>query len=68
MHLAKLVAYKQFAILPVHALLVGFALGPLMVGGSFAGKKIVNRISERAFIAIIELTLLGAGGQFLWKG
>ncbi len=68
MHVAKLIAYKESAILPVHALLAGLALGPIMVGGSFAGKKIVDRISERIFIVIIELTLLVAGIQFLWKG
>jgi uncharacterized membrane protein YfcA len=68
MHVAKLIAYKQSAILPLHALLAGLALGPLMVGGSFVGKKIVDRISERVFTIIIELTLLAAGIGFLWKG
>jgi uncharacterized membrane protein YfcA len=68
MHISKLIAYKQSAVLPLHALLAGLALGPLMVGGSLAGKRIVNRISERVFTAIIELTLLAAGVQFIWKG
>ena len=68
MHVAKLIAYKQSAILPLHALLAGLALGPLMVGGSFVGKKIVDRISERVFTIIIELTLLAAGIGFPWKG
>jgi hypothetical protein len=68
MHLAKLVAYKQSAILPLHAVLAGFALGPIMVGGSFAGKRIVDRLSERVFVVIIELTLLAAGLLFLVKG
>jgi uncharacterized protein len=68
MHIAKLVAYRQSAILPLHTVLAGLALGPLMVGGSFAGKRIVDRISEHVFTAIIELTLLAAGVRFLWKG
>jgi uncharacterized protein len=68
MHIAKLVAYQRSAILPLHALLAGLALGPIMVGGSFAGKRIVDRISERVFTTIIELTLLTAGVQFLWRG
>ena len=68
MHIAKLVAYRQSAILPLHAVLAGLALGPIMVGGSFVGKRIVDRISERVFVVIIELTLLAAGAQFLWKG
>jgi uncharacterized membrane protein YfcA len=68
MHIAKLVAYRQSAILPMQALLAGLALGPTMVGGSFAGKRIMDRMSERVFTTIIELTLLAAGVQFLWKG
>jgi uncharacterized membrane protein YfcA len=68
MHFAKLVAYKQSAILPLHAVLAGLALGPIMVGGSFAGKRIVDRLSERVFVVIIELTLLAAGLLFLVKG
>jgi hypothetical protein len=68
MHVAKLVAYKQSAILPLHAVLAGLALGPIMVGGSFAGKRVVDRLSERVFVVIIELTLLAAGLLFLVKG
>jgi uncharacterized membrane protein YfcA len=44
------------------------ALGPIMVGGSFSGKRIVDRLSERVFVVIIELTLLAAGLLFLVKG
>jgi len=68
MHVAKLIAYKQSAILPLHAVLAGLALGPIMVGGSFSGKRIVDRLSERVFVVIIELTLLAAGLLFLVKG
>ena len=38
MHVTKLVAYRQAAILPVHPIIVGLALGPVMVLGSFAGQ------------------------------
>lgn len=65
MHVAKLVAYRESAILPVHAILSGLALGPIMVIGSFAGKRVVDRLPERAFVLIIDLTLLAAGLLFL---
>lgn len=68
MHIAKLAAYKQSAILPMHAVVAGIALGPIMVGGSFAGKRIVDRLPERVFILLIELTLLAAGVLFIVKG
>jgi uncharacterized membrane protein YfcA len=68
MHLAKLVAYRESAVLPLHAGLAGLGLGPIMVFGSFAGKRVVDRLPERAFILVIELTLLAAGVLFIIKG
>jgi uncharacterized membrane protein YfcA len=65
MHVAKLIAYRESAILPAHAVLSGLALGPLMVAGSFAGKNVVDRLPERVFVLIIDLTLLTAGVLFL---
>lgn len=65
MHAAKLVAYRESAILPLHAVLSGLALGPIMVAGSFAGKRVVDRLPERVFVSIIDLTLLAAGVLFL---
>ena len=68
MHVTKLVAYRQSSVLPLHAGLAGLALGPIMVLGSFIGKSIVDRISERVFVIIIEATLVAAGVLFLVKG
>jgi uncharacterized membrane protein YfcA len=70
MHVAKLVAYRQSAVLPLHAMLIGLALGPIMVAGSLAGKRIMDRLPERVFILIVDGTLAGAGVLFLagWSG
>jgi len=65
MHVTKLIAYRESAILPLHAVLAGLALGPIMVAGSFAGKRVVDRLPERVFVLIIDLTLLTAGILFL---
>lgn len=65
MHVTKLIAYRESAILPLHAVLSGLALGPIMVAGSFAGKRVVDRLPERVFVSIIDLTLLAAGVLFL---
>ena len=67
MHVTKLVAYRQASILPWHAVIVGVLLGPVMVLGSFTGKHIVDRLPERVFVAIIELTLICAGVWFVVK-
>lgn len=68
MHVAKLIAYRRAAVLPIHAILVGLPLGAIMVIGSFVGKRIVDRLPGRIFVLIIEATLVAAGLLFLWKG
>jgi len=68
MHVTKLVAYQQASVLTAHAWWAGAALAPAMIAGSYVGKRIVDRLPERAFIVIIELTLLAAGILFLWRG
>ncbi len=68
MHIAKLIAYRDAAILPMHSVLVGLMLGPIMVLGSFAGKRILDRVPERVFIWLIEATLVAAGLLFIVKG
>jgi uncharacterized membrane protein YfcA len=68
MHVTKLVAYRHAAVLPLHAVIVGLMLGPMMILGSFTGKRIVDRLPEKAFIWIIEATLIAAGLLFLIKG
>jgi len=67
MHVTKLIAYRGAAILTWHALVVGLLLGPLMIAGSFLGKRIVDRLPEKIFVGIIEATLLAAGLIFLFK-
>lgn len=68
MHVTKLIAYRHAAILPVHAVVVGLLLGPVMILGSFVGKHIVDRLPEKVFILLIEATLLAAGVLFLGRG
>jgi len=47
---------------------VGLALGPIMIVGSYIGKRILDRLPERVFVVIIELVLVGAGGWFFIGG
>ncbi|HEX6814036.1 MAG TPA: sulfite exporter TauE/SafE family protein [Gemmatimonadaceae bacterium] len=68
MHVVKLVAYGQGSLLTDRAVLAGLALGPIMVLGSWTGKRIVDRMPESLFVALIEFTLLAAGFIFLIRG
>ncbi|MFP5235131.1 MAG: sulfite exporter TauE/SafE family protein [Acidobacteriota bacterium] len=68
MHLTKLLAYREASVLPASAVWSGLALGPLMVLGSYLGKRILDRLPERVFVALIELVLVCAGVGFLVRG
>ncbi len=68
MHVTKLVAYGQASILSARSVAIGVAMGPLMIAGSALGKRIVDRLPERAFVVIIEGVLVVAGLAFLVGG
>lgn len=68
MRIATLVAYRQTAVLTWNATWIGLLLGPVMILGSFIGKRIVDRLPERVFVLIIEGVLIAAGLLFLIRG
>lgn len=68
MHVAKLVAYRGAAVLSDASILIGLAIGPLMIVGSWTGKRIVDRLPERVFVLLIEATMTAAGLLFLIRG
>jgi hypothetical protein len=68
MHVTKLIAYKQSLVLTGADILAGLELGPIMIAGSFIGKRVVDRLPERVFVFIIEAVLVIAGATFLIRG
>jgi hypothetical protein len=68
MHVTKLVAYGIAALLSVAVLAVGLVMAPAMIAGSWIGKRIVDRLPERIFVAIIEVVLVVTGIAFLIFG
>lgn len=67
MHIAKIAIYGHTALLSFQSASFGLALGPLMILGSWTGKKIVDHIPERVFVILVETTLVLAGLSFLFK-
>ncbi|HVZ65100.1 MAG TPA: sulfite exporter TauE/SafE family protein [Lacunisphaera sp.] len=68
MHVTKLAAYRSAAVLPGSSITAGLVLGPLMVAGSWLGKRIVDRLPENVFVVLIEATMTIAGVLFLVRG
>jgi uncharacterized membrane protein YfcA len=67
MHITKLATYGSLDVLTPAALRAGLLLGPIMVLGSFLGKRIIDRVSERVFVILIEAVLIVAGLMFLLR-
>ncbi|MET7398212.1 sulfite exporter TauE/SafE family protein [Dactylosporangium sp. NPDC005572] len=65
MHLTKTAAYGTGDLLTTRVLLYGAALTPATLAGSWAGKKIVGRVSDRAFVILVEAGLVAAGLLFV---
>lgn len=68
MHVTKLVAYQQSAVLTHSALINGLMFAPIMIGGSWIGKRIVDRLPARVFVVLVELVMVAAGLMFLIRG
>ena len=65
MHITKLAVYGSYSLISVRTLLYGLGIGAIMILGTFLGKKMLNRIPEKIFPYIIEITLLVSGIVFV---
>ena len=68
MHVTKLVAYRQSAVLTKSGAFAGLLLGPIMILGSLLGKRIVDKLPDKVFVLLIEAVLIVAGLLFLIRG
>ncbi|HUH16347.1 MAG TPA: sulfite exporter TauE/SafE family protein [Methylomirabilota bacterium] len=68
MHVTKLTAYGTGDLLTAHTVGFGLALGPIMVTGSYLGKRVLDRLPDRVFTWIIDGVLTIAGLIFLIGG
>jgi len=61
MHLARGAALARYALLTWEALAVGAVLGATMFAGSWLGRRLLDRMSDRLFLGIIEVLLVVMG-------
>src|SRR5215470_3690669 len=61
MHLARGVTLARYALLTWEAAAVGVLLGATMFAGSWVGRRLLDRMSDRVFLAIIEVLLVVMG-------
>ncbi len=65
MHFTKLGAYGAGQLLTQQVVVFGLALTPATLFGTWVGKKIVNKVSDRVFVILVELGLIAAGAMSL---
>jgi uncharacterized membrane protein YfcA len=58
MHAAKLAAYGVGALLSARVLVLGVVLAPATMLGAWVGRHVVLRISDRAFVVVVEVGLV----------
>ena len=61
MHSVKTVTYHRLQILSNRELLIGISFGTVMSFGSYAAKKILERLSRQAFLVLVEALLVVVG-------
>jgi uncharacterized membrane protein YfcA len=64
-HLAKTVVYRRYALVNAETAALGLAIGAVMFAGAWIGRRVLDRMSERAFVALVEVILVALGILFL---
>jgi uncharacterized membrane protein YfcA len=68
MHITKLGVYGGYNLLSLNTMLIGLSIGAVMFLGTFLGKQLLDRVSDRVFPYIIEGVLLISGILFIVGG
>ena len=66
MHLVRGAGFAKLALVTRETALLGVSLGATMFVGSWLGRRIVDRLSDRAFLGAIESLLILMGLHFLF--
>ena len=65
MYVVRIIVFGRFALLTPPTLTAGILIGVVMVSGAWMGRHLLDRISERVFLLLIEAILVVCGLQFL---
>jgi len=65
MHVSRSVAFARYALLGWETVALGCLLGSTMFAGAWIGRRLLDRISDRVFLILIEILLLVSGLHFV---
>jgi uncharacterized membrane protein YfcA len=64
-HLTKTLVYGRYALVTPETGVLGLGIGAVMFVGAFIGRRILDRLSDRAFVMALEVLVAGLGVLFL---
>ncbi|MBI1845548.1 MAG: sulfite exporter TauE/SafE family protein [Candidatus Rokubacteria bacterium] len=65
MHATRGVVFARYSLISGQTLLLGLLLGSVMFAGSWLGRRLLDRMSDRTFLVLVEALLVTMGLQFL---
>jgi uncharacterized membrane protein YfcA len=65
MHVTRGVVFARYALITWETIVVGLVLGIAMFAGAWMGRRLVDRLSERAFVLAVEVLLVAMGLKLL---
>jgi uncharacterized protein len=65
MHVTRGAVLSRYQLLTWEVVAIGLVLGAVMFAGSWIGRRLLDRMSDRVFLAVIEALLVIMGLQFL---
>ncbi|MFB9755422.1 sulfite exporter TauE/SafE family protein [Paenibacillus hodogayensis] len=66
LYVSKAVTFRELGALPGEVIAQGLIVGSSLMLGTFAAKRIVQRMSLSSFRYVLDLLLLGSGVSMLW--
>lgn len=68
MHLTKTIIYQKYSLVGQTELYYGLFIGLAMILGSWAGKKIIEKVSRQKFMLLVEILLIISGLHMILTG
>ena len=65
MHVTRGLVFARYRMISGEILIIGLVLGATMFAGAWIGRRMLDRMSDHAFLAVIEVLLVGMGLQML---
>ena len=64
-HVTKTLIYSRYALVTAEIGGLGLTIGAVMFVGAFLGRRFLDRMSDRAFVAVVEVLIVGLGLVFV---